>query len=332
MLQVYQVEFDYTPAKSDELALTKDQYLTALLTESDDWWIMYNLEKQQIGWTPLNFLRKVDYSIYNCDFEYAAENEDELTLKEGDTLYILDKETEIEGWFVAMIETYIGSVELLVQEHGLKYAMYKVGLVPSNFISPKTNKPKLPGAIGLPKGGTVQLKPNKPASAFVPEKDFSPPIVSHKPSFNVSPYPTEQQKTITIKKATPAYANIGSFDPKTSTIKKPTPATIQVPTINETFSRKEPTPDSAIAPSPQKYVERKESILEPKKETQKQVSDLAKETNKLSLSREKKEIAVQTGTLNPSTIEELQWYIDDQLLSIKVEMYTELDKIRKLKK
>ena len=351
MLQVYQVEFDYTPAKADELALVKGQYLSVLLSESEDWWITYNLSKQQIGWTPLNFLKKVEYATYNCDFDYAAENDDELNLKEGDTVYVLDKTTSIDGWFYAMIETFIGSVELLVQEHGLKYSMYKIGLVPSNFITqkPKTKAPPV-GGVGLPKGGTIQLKPTK---TF--DRDQAPTVntqettPTHKASFNVSTY-ADQAKSATIKKGAqnypaPTYISVAAPSPvadnKSATIKKNSQAPLslapQSPTSNSSQGRKD---DSAKSVKQDDFPLRETQNNQPQLPTQtrkasisenKSFLELQREASKLTLPAkiERKDIGTQTFVVNPVTLDELQWYVDDNLLSIKTEMYAELEKIRR---
>eukprot|EP00834_Sanchytrium_tribonematis_P003980 NODE_175_length_14138_cov_1.015314.p6 type:complete len:337 gc:universal NODE_175_length_14138_cov_1.015314:4603-3593(-) len=322
MLEVYKVEFDYTPAKSDELSLVKNQFLTVLQAESADWWIMYNLNKQQIGWVPLNFLKRVEHYHYQCDYEYTAENDDELSLKEGDPVIVLDKNTSIDGWYLAMIESFTGSVELLVQEQGLKYNMYKVGLVPSNFVSAKSKPNKIPtGGVALPKNGTVILKSTQPKTV---DREEDPVGLAHKSSISY----LEQNKTGTMKKnqqSTSTYVTSVAYSPsdKSATIKK-LPPSIQTPQATATtIQRKD---DSA------KYVKNEDFPLKEKESVSRKESVVdikVTAEHKKSTIIEKKEIACQTGGHVIANLEDLQWYVDDQLLSLKSEMYSELEKIRK---
>eukprot|EP00835_Amoeboradix_gromovi_P001917 NODE_98_length_21025_cov_0.475055.p6 type:complete len:340 gc:universal NODE_98_length_21025_cov_0.475055:4099-5118(+) len=335
MLQVYQVEFDYIPAKSDELPLTKNQYLSVLVAESDDWWVTYNLNKQQIGWTPINFLKKVEYAIYICEYEYISQSDDELTIREGDTIYVLERDTNTEGWYFVMVETFNCSVELLVQEHGLKYTMYKVGLVPSNFITAKP-KPKVPtGAVGLPKAGTVKLK----TVSTTPIRDQPDELPQMASKTSVSAI-SDSNKSATVKKN----SAIISPTEKTATVKKYTPSLVQVSTAPPT--NPQPTRKDDSAKSVKEDFPTKESYSAPRSEKRKSVladhksaSEILDVANSSSVpnstttsskaTKTVKEIGTQTGNLDPKTVEELHWYIDDQLLSIKSEMFVELEKMRK---
>ncbi|XP_060557527.1 SH3 domain-containing kinase-binding protein 1-like isoform X6 [Ruditapes philippinarum] len=120
-------------------------------------------------------------------YSYAAENEDELTLTEGETVNILDKDLEDSGWWKGELNG-------------------RIGVFPDNFveiIKEELNKgpqPPIPAPTPKPK------KPPPPTQASVtkpPPKlpDKAPAVTEHsKPDPVKEDKPVSQQPTIPTKK------------------------------------------------------------------------------------------------------------------------------------
>uniref|UniRef100_A0A672PZ38 Osteoclast-stimulating factor 1 n=1 Tax=Sinocyclocheilus grahami TaxID=75366 RepID=A0A672PZ38_SINGR len=116
-----EVAFPYTPANEDELDLVVGETIEILREIEDGWWI--GKKNNRVGAFPSNFVKeifvpsKVNHKvstfvitkyIFNfttvkecCQamFDYTAVTEDELNLKKGDVIAIINKTTEDEGWW-----------------------------------------------------------------------------------------------------------------------------------------------------------------------------------------------------------------------------------------
>ena len=138
-LMFHQAIYEYSATKSDELNIQSGDYLCGLKTDNPDWWIMYNMNTQQIGWAPVVFTKSIQVVEHTCDFEYEKQNDDELTMKEKDVVLVIQENIGVDGWCKGFLMNDMGTVELLVQDTGMKYTMYQVGLVPSNFLSLKSS-------------------------------------------------------------------------------------------------------------------------------------------------------------------------------------------------
>uniref|UniRef100_A0A8C1T2I2 Osteoclast-stimulating factor 1 n=1 Tax=Cyprinus carpio TaxID=7962 RepID=A0A8C1T2I2_CYPCA len=119
-----EVAFPYTPAHEDEMELVVGETIEILREIEDGWWM--GKKNNQIGAFPSNFvkeifvpskgtlklelgkvqqrpsLRRKTSSVKECCrvmFDYTGVTEDELTLKKGDVVAIINKSTEDEGWW-----------------------------------------------------------------------------------------------------------------------------------------------------------------------------------------------------------------------------------------
>ncbi|XP_047454190.1 SH3 domain-containing protein 21 [Mugil cephalus] len=131
-----EVSFAYTPAHEDELQLVVGDIIEIIKEIEDGWWM--GVKNGKVGAFPSNFVNEIFVSpkdikfnegkarpkltdavftkeishraasvrnknkkIECCRvmFDYKAKAEDELDLKKGDTVVILRKETEDEGWW-----------------------------------------------------------------------------------------------------------------------------------------------------------------------------------------------------------------------------------------
>uniref|UniRef100_A0A673LRH2 Osteoclast-stimulating factor 1 n=1 Tax=Sinocyclocheilus rhinocerous TaxID=307959 RepID=A0A673LRH2_9TELE len=115
-----EVAFPYTSAHEDELELVVGETIEILREIEDGWWM--GKKNNQIGAFPSNFvkeifvpskgdvgkvqqrpsLRRKTSSVKECCqvmFDYKAVAEDELNLKKGDVIAIINKSTEDEGWW-----------------------------------------------------------------------------------------------------------------------------------------------------------------------------------------------------------------------------------------
>ncbi|XP_016094600.1 SH3 domain-containing kinase-binding protein 1-like isoform X5 [Sinocyclocheilus grahami] len=97
-----EVAFPYTPANEDELDLVVGETIEILREIEDGWWI--GKKNNRVGAFPSNFVKEifVPSKVKECCqamFDYTAVTEDELNLKKGDVIAIINKTTEDEGWW-----------------------------------------------------------------------------------------------------------------------------------------------------------------------------------------------------------------------------------------
>uniref|UniRef100_A0A183CEE9 Cytoplasmic protein NCK1 n=1 Tax=Globodera pallida TaxID=36090 RepID=A0A183CEE9_GLOPA len=170
-------KFDYQAQEEQELSLTKNERLK-LLDDSKPWWKALNA-RGEIGFVPSNYLREKDkenlrsLSATNNHsrngqekmldmvavvlFDYVPQRDDELSLRRGGRLRVLDKSSD--GWWKGE------------EEGGLRR-----GWFPSNYVREEAdNEEELPelsengvakmNGFGTPEGTTAtqrqQRQPNK---------------------------------------------------------------------------------------------------------------------------------------------------------------------------
>ncbi|XP_070823592.1 SH3 domain-containing protein 21 isoform X2 [Chaetodon trifascialis] len=221
-----EVVFPYSPMNEDELQLDVGDTVEIIREIEDGWWM--GLKNNRVGAFPSNFVKEIFVSpkehegktrpklteaVFNKEpqrasvrnktrnvaeccqvmFDYKAKAEDELDLKKGDTVVILRKETEDEGWWEGELNG-------------------RCGFFPDNFVmlippmdslqSGTTSKPparnvdKTPSvtteASAMERGGPAKtkdektevkdLRSNPPTKVKLPCIKPSPPPVKDKPS------------------------------------------------------------------------------------------------------------------------------------------------------
>uniref|UniRef100_A0A8C1A8V7 Osteoclast-stimulating factor 1 n=2 Tax=Cyprinus carpio TaxID=7962 RepID=A0A8C1A8V7_CYPCA len=124
-----EVAFPYTPLNEDELALVVGETIEILREIEDGWWM--GKKNNRVGAFPSNFvkeifvhsngevgkvqqrpsLRRKASSAKECCqamFDYTAVAEDELNLKKGDVIAIINKTTEDDGWWEGELNGHRG--------------------------------------------------------------------------------------------------------------------------------------------------------------------------------------------------------------------------------
>lgn len=118
----YRARYDFRPRDSEELELRKNETVSLLSTGGDDWWQVRN-QSGGVGLVPKDYLQEIMYSEppllqapksvsvrTMAKFAYNASRDDELNLRKGDCVEILEKEGDgwwrgkvgaREGWFPA---------------------------------------------------------------------------------------------------------------------------------------------------------------------------------------------------------------------------------------
>uniref|UniRef100_H3D3R9 Osteoclast-stimulating factor 1 n=1 Tax=Tetraodon nigroviridis TaxID=99883 RepID=H3D3R9_TETNG len=122
-----EVTFAYNPVNHDELQLNVGEIIEIIREIEDGWWM--GVKNGKVGAFPSNFVSEIfvspkgkgksgKFTPWQLDpflksltgfsqaaeccqvmFDYQPKTEDELSLKKGDVIVILNKETEDEGWW-----------------------------------------------------------------------------------------------------------------------------------------------------------------------------------------------------------------------------------------
>ncbi|NXD13717.1 NCF1 factor, partial [Nothocercus nigrocapillus] len=109
VLQTYRVIADYEKSSRSEMALKTGEMVDVVEKSESGWWFCQLKDKR--GWVPAAYLEPIDgpdeseeqepnYAgeLYIVQKSYTAIEEDELTLKEGDTIEVIHK--LLDGWWV----------------------------------------------------------------------------------------------------------------------------------------------------------------------------------------------------------------------------------------
>ena len=129
----YRAKYEFRPRDNEELELRKNETVSLVSAEDNDWWQVRN-QSGGVGLVPRDYLEEVMYSDPApqqaprwdsvrsvAKFAYTASRDDELSLRKGDCVEILEKEGDgwwrgkvggREGWFPAnYVEEISGASE-----------------------------------------------------------------------------------------------------------------------------------------------------------------------------------------------------------------------------
>ncbi|XP_014900194.1 SH3 domain-containing protein 21 [Poecilia latipinna] len=223
-----EVAFAYTPQNEDELELAVGETLEIIREIEDGWWM--GLKNGKLGAFPSNFVKeifvspkdakqneakarpKLSEAVFNKDisqrasvrnkaknrveycqvmFDYKATAPDELELKKGNIVAILNKETEDEGWWEGELNG----------RHGFFPDNFVMILPPKDILqSGITNQPPVRGnTIKLPakkEATTMETNDQTHAKDDKPEqKDLrsNPPTKIKLPTIKPSPPPIKEK-------------------------------------------------------------------------------------------------------------------------------------------
>ncbi|XP_070598617.1 neutrophil cytosol factor 1 [Erythrolamprus reginae] len=117
ILQTYRVISDYEKKSSTEMALTVDDIVDVVEKSESGWWFCQ--QKNKRGWVPAAYLEPMDSPDEAEDQDpnyegelhvvrkgYTAAQEDEISLKEGETIEVIHK--LLDGWWVVRKEEITG--------------------------------------------------------------------------------------------------------------------------------------------------------------------------------------------------------------------------------
>ncbi|PWA20628.1 hypothetical protein CCH79_00011524, partial [Gambusia affinis] len=206
-----EVAFAYTPQNEDELELAVGETLEIIKEIEDGWWM--GLKNGKVGAFPSNFVKeifvspkdakqnetkarpKLSEAVFNKEitqrasvrnkaknrveycqvmFDYKATAADELELKKGDVVAILNKETEDDGWWEGELNG-------------------RHGFFPDNFVMILPPKDILQSGItnqAPVRGNTLKFPDDKPE-----QKDWrtNPPTKIKLPTIKPSPPPIKEK-------------------------------------------------------------------------------------------------------------------------------------------
>ncbi|XP_041798350.1 SH3 domain-containing protein 21 isoform X2 [Chelmon rostratus] len=193
-----EVVFAYSPMNEDELRLDVGDTIDIIREIEDGWWM--GVKNGKVGAFPSNFVKEIFVSpkdhnegkirpklteavfnkeisqrasvrnkakngVESCQvmFDYKAKAEDELDLKKGDTVVILRKETEDEGWWEGELNG-------------------RCGFFPDNFVMVIPQMDSLQsGTTSQPPARNVDKKPAATTDASAMEKGGPAKAKDHKP-------------------------------------------------------------------------------------------------------------------------------------------------------
>ncbi|KAG2189202.1 hypothetical protein INT44_004344, partial [Umbelopsis vinacea] len=119
-IDVCKALYDYEAGSEDELTFKEDDILYILERDDDDWW-KAQLKPQQpdevgpIGLIPANYASEAEaIGAVSAQFDYDAQQEEEVSFKENDTMILYDKDDP--DWYLVKLENG------------------DIGLAPSNYV------------------------------------------------------------------------------------------------------------------------------------------------------------------------------------------------------
>uniref|UniRef100_A0A3P8S7A1 SH3 domain containing 21 n=1 Tax=Amphiprion percula TaxID=161767 RepID=A0A3P8S7A1_AMPPE len=317
--RICEVAFAYSPMNEDELELVAGETIEIIREIEDGWWM--GLKNGRVGAFPSNFVNKVFVipkdgkhnegktrpkltdamftkeraSVRNkaknssecCQvmFDYKAKAEDELDLKKGDVVVLLNKETEDEGWWEGELNGRCG----FFPDNFVMVIPPMDSLQSGNTSQPpaRTASKKLPGkteASAMDKGGPAKTKDDKPEP-----KDLRshPPTKVKLPSINKpSPPPIKEKPNKVLPNRT--NGDVVPVSPKKTEEKEDDQfdgVDVQTEKLTHpTANRAKPPqrrPPSGLVAAVQSATEQTEPEVSPKKFQTEKLSDLQKGTGNL---------------------------------------------------
>lgn len=156
-LGVAVAQYDYAAQADDELTITENEEVLVDELVDGEWYRARSRDGTREGLVPANYveLKAPLYSVV-AEYEYAAQNSDELTFAEGDALDVLDVDGE---WLLA------------------RHAVHGTGLVPANYVTTATSAAAAPAASA----------PSAASSGAEPAPEAPPAAAPEEPPVAVAP-------------------------------------------------------------------------------------------------------------------------------------------------
>ncbi|CEP17300.1 hypothetical protein [Parasitella parasitica] len=170
-IQVCKALYDYDARTEEELSIREDDILYIIEKEDDDWWRaelkQQNGEEQgPVGLVPADYVEEVTpIGRVRAEFDYAAQQEEELSFEEGDEMDLLEKDDP--DWYLVRLNDG------------------QIGLAPSNYVQDadehfeeaQEHPPSLQqDPISTPPPVATQAAPSPPAPPAPPQVQ---PILPH---------------------------------------------------------------------------------------------------------------------------------------------------------
>lgn len=113
--RVVKALYEYEAVEEDELTFNEDDLLAVTSTDNEEWLLATKLDDGSSGLIPINYVEDLEcLAVMKVGFDYTANEQNELDLKEGGLVYVMSR-VEEEWWLVR-------------NEAGI------YGLVPANYL------------------------------------------------------------------------------------------------------------------------------------------------------------------------------------------------------
>ena len=98
--RVVKALYEYEATEEDELTFNEDDLLAVTNTDNEEWLLATRLDDGTSGLIPINYIEDLEcLAVMKSGFDYAANESNELSMKEGETVYVLSR-VEEEWWLV----------------------------------------------------------------------------------------------------------------------------------------------------------------------------------------------------------------------------------------
>ncbi|KAI8978550.1 hypothetical protein BDB01DRAFT_799172 [Pilobolus umbonatus] len=170
--------YDYQARTEDELSINEDDILYIVDKEDSDWWkaeLKQTETPGPIGLVPASYLEEVvPMGTVRAEYEYTAQQEEELSFEEGDILEVLEKEDP--DWF------------LVRAQNGM------IGLAPSNYVVDEEDVMHIPPTIPDVVTPSTVTPPTVTPTVVTPKTVHSTPNADDALTWSVHEYDTAKKK------------------------------------------------------------------------------------------------------------------------------------------
>ena len=118
--RVVKALYEYEATDEDELAFDEDDLLAVTNTDNDEWLQATRLDDGSSGLIPINYVEDLEcLAVMKAGFDYTANEQNELNLKEGESVYVMSR-VEEEWWLVRSEAGVYGLVPVSYLEESSK--------------------------------------------------------------------------------------------------------------------------------------------------------------------------------------------------------------------
>lgn len=98
--RVVKALYEYEATDGDELTFKEDDLLAVTSTDNEEWLHATKMDDGSSGLIPINYVEDLEcLAVMKAGFDYVANEQNELDLKEGELVYVMSR-VEEEWWLV----------------------------------------------------------------------------------------------------------------------------------------------------------------------------------------------------------------------------------------